>query len=180
VDLALRGVLAILFGVAVALWPWLFWLVIVYVFAAYALIDGVLSIYAAATGHGEAGPWWALLLEGLMGIAIVVLIVAWPPAGELALLILIAAWSMTTGVLEIAAAVRLGQYMQGAWLLGVSGVLSILLGLGFALFPVAGLLVTAWWIAAWSIAFGAFLIVLAFRLRSLVRQPSSMHRVPIS
>src|ERR1700730_6559522 len=84
--MALRGVLAILFGVLAFFWPALFWLVVVFTFGAYAIIDGVTAIILAVTGHREAGPWGALLLEGLVGIAAGIVAFAWPDITSLAML----------------------------------------------------------------------------------------------
>jgi len=177
--LALRGVLAILFGVLAFLWPGLWWLAVVYTFAAYALVDGAFALVAAVTGHGEAGPWWALVLEGLVGIAAGVIAFVWPGITEFALLYLIAGWCIATGVFEIAAAIRLRKHIRGEWLLALSGVVSIILGLALGLVPVAGLLAVAWWVGAYAVAFGVLLLVLAFRLRSLVRHPSRPEAVTV-
>lgn len=166
--LALRGVLAILFGVLAFLWPGLLWLAVVCTFAAYALIDGVMAIVAGVTG--QAGPWWALVLEGLVGIAAGIVTLIWPDITELALLYLIAGWSIATGVFEIAAAIQLRKYIEGEWLLALSGVLSIILGLALAFAPLAGLLVIAWWIAGYAIATGVVLLLLSLRLRRLVKR----------
>jgi uncharacterized membrane protein HdeD (DUF308 family) len=170
--LAIRGVLAILFGLVAFFWPGLVLLVFVYLFAIYAFADGILAITAAVTGHGQAGPWWALLLEGIVGIAAGVLAVVWPGITELALLFVIAGWSLVTGVFEIVAAVYLRRYMEGEWTLALSGVLSVILGLALVLVPAAGLLVIAWWVGAYAIAFGALLVVLAFQLRGLIGHAS--------
>jgi uncharacterized membrane protein HdeD (DUF308 family) len=166
---ALRGVLAILFGVVAFLWPGLLWLAVVYTFAAYALLDGLIAITAALSGHGPAGRWWALLLEGLVGIVAGILTLIWPGITELALLYVIAGWSLATGVFEIIAALRLRRYIEGEWALALSGVLSIILGLALALVPLAGLVVVAWWIGAYAVAFGVLLLALSFRLRRLAR-----------
>ena len=167
--LALRGALAVLFGVLAFFWPGLFWLVVVYTFGAYALIDGIMAIVLAVTAHGRVGPWWALLLEGVVGIAVAVLAFAWPGITELAMLYLIAGWCLAIGVLEIVAAIQLWRYLEGVWLLAVSGVLSVILGLGLAIVPGAGLLAVAWWVGAYLVVFGALLLALAFRLRGLTR-----------
>ena len=170
--LAIRGVLAILFGLVAFFWPGLVLLVFVYMFAIYAFADGILAITAAVTGHGQAGRWWALLLEGIAGIAAGILAVVWPGITELAFLFVIAGWSLVTGVFEIVAAVYLRRYMEGEWILALSGVLSVILGLALVIVPAAGLLVIAWWVGAYAIAFGALLLVLAFRLRGLVGHAS--------
>lgn len=166
---ALRGVLGIAFGLLVFAWPQLFWVAVVFTFAAYAIVDGAIGIVAAVTGQRQAGPWWALILEGVVSIAAGVLAIAWPDITELAMLFLIAGWCVVTGVFEIAAAVRLRKHIKEEWLLGLDGVLSILLGLALAFMPVAGLLVVAWWVGAWALVSGVLMLVLAFQLRSLAR-----------
>lgn len=180
---ALRGVLAILFGVAVFLWPLLFWLAAAYIFAAYALISGMLAVIVAVTGHGRAGRWWALLLEGLVGIVFGVLTFAWPLATaitELVLLYLIAFQYIFVGVFQVIAAFRLRQHVRNEWLLALSGVLSIVLGAAFVIFPpIVGATVVAWWVAAYSIVFGILLLGLGFRLRSLARHESRLEPVTV-
>jgi len=166
---ALRGVLAILFGVLIFFAPGLGVLFMVASFAAYALVDGVLAITAAVRGRGRDAPWWALLLEGIAGIGAAVVAIAWPGITALALLYVVAGWSIATGILEIAAAIRLRKYIEGEWLLALSGVLSILLGLVLGLMPVPGLLALALWIGAYAVVSGVLLLVLAFRLRGMAR-----------
>jgi uncharacterized membrane protein HdeD (DUF308 family) len=177
--LALRGVLAILFGMLAFFWPGLLWLVVVYTFGAYALLDGVLAIVAAVRGHRVFGRWWPLLLEGVVGIVVGIVAFAQPAIAELALLYVIAAWCFVTGVFQVVAAIQLRRYIRGEWALALSGVLSILLGLALGLVPVAGLLAVAWLIGAYSIVFGALLIALAFQLRALARHPSRTEAVTV-
>jgi uncharacterized membrane protein HdeD (DUF308 family) len=166
--LALRGVLAILFGVLAFLWPVLAWVVVVASFAVFALVDGIFALLAAFTGRGQ-GRWWALMLEGVLGIAAGVLTFIWPGITQLALLFFIAYWSIVTGVLEIVVAIRLRKEIEGEWLMGISGALSILLGVALLILPGPGALALAWLIAAYSLAFGALMLALAFRLRTLPR-----------
>jgi uncharacterized membrane protein HdeD (DUF308 family) len=168
--LALRGALAILFGVLVILWPALAWVVVVASFAAFALIDGAFAIVAAFAG-GQ-GRWWALLLEGVLGISAGVLTILWPGITQLVLLFFIAYWAIATGVFEIVAAIRLRKEIEGEWVLALSGVLSVLFGLALVILPGAGALAVAWLIAGYALAFGALMLAVAFRLRSFIRQGS--------
>lgn len=167
---ALRGALAVAFGIMAFLWPGLFWLAVVVTFAAYALVDGVFALVAAVRGDRDAGPRWALVLEGVVSIGAGVAAFAWPGITELALLWVIAGWAIATGVLAIVAAVRLRKEIRGEWALALSGILSIALGFGLALLPGPGLLGIAWWVGANSIVFGVLLVVLGFRLRGLARE----------
>jgi len=165
--LALRGVLAIVFGVLAALMPGITLFALVLLFGSYAIIDGGFAIVAAIRRRGTAGPWWALLLEGLIGIAAGVVTFVFPGLSALALVYVIGAWAIFTGVLEILAAFGLRRQIQGEWWLAATGVLSIIFG-GLVLFrPGAGALALVLWIGAYSIVFGILLLALAFRLRSL-------------
>jgi len=176
--LALRGVLAILFGVLAFLWPYLLWVVIVAMFAAYALLDGVFAIAAAFTGRGLA-PWWALLIEGVFGIAVAVVTLFWPEITGLALLYFIAFWAIATGVFQVIAAIQLRKEIEGEWALGLGGVLSVLFGMALVIWPGPGALAVAWLIGAYSIAFGVLMLVLAFRLRGATRHARRPQGVPV-
>ena len=165
--LALRGVLAIVFGVLAALMPGITLFALVLLFGSYAIIDGGFAIVAAIRRRGTAGPWWALLLEGLISIAAGVVTFVFPGLSALALVYVIGAWAIFTGVLEILAALGLRRQIQGEWWLAATGVLSIIFG-GLVLFrPGAGALALVLWIGAYAIVFGILLLALAFRLRSL-------------
>jgi uncharacterized membrane protein HdeD (DUF308 family) len=151
---------------------------LVLLYGAFALVDGVFAVAAALFGRRRGMPWWAMLVEGLFGIAIGILTFAWPGITALALLYLIAAWAVITGVFEIAAAIRLRQEIQGEWLLALSGALSVLFGVVLVLYPGAGALAVVWLIGAYAIAFGVLLLVLGFRLRSLSMRFSPLTITP--
>ncbi len=165
--LALRGVLAIVFGVLAALMPGITLFALVLLFGSYAIIDGGFAIVAAIRRRGTAGPWWALLLEGLIGIAAGVVTFVFPGLSALALVYVIGAWAIFTGVLEILAAFVLRRQIQGEWWLAATGVLSIIFGGLVLVRPGAGALALVLWIGAYAIVFGILLLALAFRLRSL-------------
>jgi uncharacterized membrane protein HdeD (DUF308 family) len=83
---------------------------------------------------------------------------------------MIAAWGIVTGVLEIVAAIRLRREMEGEWLLGLSGALSLILGMAILVliipYPAATILSAAWLIAFYGFAAGLVLIAQSLRLRS--------------
>jgi uncharacterized membrane protein HdeD (DUF308 family) len=161
-----RGLAAILFGILAFIWPGITLFVLVLFWGAYALVDGIFALIAAFSGQAAQQRWWVLLLEGLLGIAAGIITFLWPGMTAIALLYLIAAWAIVGGVLEIAAAIRLRQEIEGEWLLALSGVASIIFGVLMVIWPGAGALAVVWLIAGYAIVFGVLMIALAFRLRS--------------
>lgn len=168
--LVLRGVIGVLFGLAAFFWPGITLLALVLLWGAYALLDGIFALVAAVKKTDRQTPTWALVLEGIAGILAAVLAVVWPGITALVLVYLIAAWAIVTGILEIVAAIRLRREIPGEWLLGLSGVLSLLFGLYVAVFPGAGALAIVWIIGAYAIVFGILLIALGFRLRGFLHE----------
>jgi uncharacterized membrane protein HdeD (DUF308 family) len=165
----LRGVAGILFGVITVLAPGISLAALVMLFGAYAFVDGVLAIASAIRRRGTRARWGLLLFEGVAGVAVGVATLLWPGVTALALLYLIAAWALLTGVLEIAAAIALRKEIEGEWMLVLSGILSVGLGVMLAAFPGPGALAVVVWIGAYAFVFGALLVALGFRLRSLGR-----------
>lgn len=163
---ALRGVLALVFGLATLFNPALTLVVLVFLFGAYSFVDGIFTVIAAIANRRGERYWVALLVSGIIGIAIGVVTYLMPHVTALALLFLIAAWAIATGVTQIVAAIRLRKVIRGEWLLVVAGVLSVLFGLFLIAAPGAGALAVTLWIGVYALLFGIVLIALAFRLRS--------------
>ncbi|MBP1182044.1 HdeD family acid-resistance protein [Methylobacterium sp. PvR107] len=162
---ALRGVVAILFGAVAFIAPGAFVLSLVLFFAAYMFADGVFAIVGAVRAAQRHERWGFLLLEGLVDIIVGVAAVLVPAAAVWAFVLLLAVWALVTGGLMIAAAFRLHLH-YGRWWLVLGGVVSILFGIALILEPGMSALVLTWWIGAYTFAFGVLLLILAFQLRS--------------
>jgi uncharacterized membrane protein HdeD (DUF308 family) len=161
----LRGLLAIAFGVLVFVSPGMGIAVLVGLFAAWALIDGAALLIAGFQTRASDRNWWLAILEGLAGVAAAVIALIAPTYAATVLVLLIAAWAIVTGVIEIVAAVRLREQIRGELWLGLAGLLSVLVGIGMFFFPAAGALSILWLIGAFAVVFGIFLVGLGWRLR---------------
>jgi uncharacterized membrane protein HdeD (DUF308 family) len=167
----LRGVVAVLFGIAAFTWPGITLWALVALFGAYALVDGIFAIVEAFRRDVSRERWWALLFEGIVGIVIGVLTFLWPGLTAMGLLYLIAFWAIVTGVFEVITAIRLRHEIRGEWMMALIGILSMAFGLLLVAFPLAGALSLVLMIGAFAFATGALMIALGFKLRSL-RTPS--------
>jgi uncharacterized membrane protein HdeD (DUF308 family) len=170
--LALRGLAAIVFGILAFIWPGVTLSVLILLFGAYAIVDGVLALYAALRSGGKHV--WAPLLEGVVGIVAGLVAFFLPGLTALALLFVIAAWAILTGILEVIAAVRLRQVISNEWMLIFSGVLSVVFGLLLIAQPGAGALAVVWLIGIYAIIFGIAMLALAWRLRGMQEQHHPM------
>lgn len=167
--LALRGGVAVLFGIYAVIHPFAAAATLALIFGVFALVDGALNVVAGLRQREHGGPWGGLLFAGALAIAAGALTLWYPLATAAFLLYVIAAWAIVTGVGQIIAAVRLRRELRGEWLLILSGVLSVLFGLVLLAAPAAGVLVVATWIGAYAVFAGVLLLVLAFRLRGAAR-----------
>ena len=163
----IRGVVAILFGVIALVFPPVAIGVLVGLFAAWALIDGANSLLTGIRTRGVDRSWWLEVLEGAISVAAGVIALVLPGIASDVLLLLIAAWAIVTGVVQIITAIRLRTVIAGEAWLALAGVASIMFGVVLLVFPTAGALSIAWLIASFAIVFGAFLVMLGWRLRGV-------------
>jgi uncharacterized membrane protein HdeD (DUF308 family) len=175
---ALRGALAILFGVTALVWPGITLFALVLLFGAYSLVDGVFTLAAALGGRDrgttDTGSRIWLVVQGVAGIIIGVLAFVWPGITALALLWLIGIWAVVIGVLEVIAAVRLRR----EWLLGLSGAATALFGILLIAWPATGALTLIALIGISAVVFGVALLAFAERLRRQQRATTGSHRRP--
>ena len=167
----LRGIAAIVFGVIALVYPGLTVAVLVLLFGAWVLVDGVFRI-VGAIGHRASDPDWGWqLVIGILGIIIGFLTFHAPAITALALVIYIAAWALMIGATEIAVAFKLRREIKGEWFLILMGLLSIVFAIMLLWNPLPGALALVWLIASYAIVFGFLGIILGFRLRSLPTIP---------
>jgi uncharacterized membrane protein HdeD (DUF308 family) len=167
--LALRGVLAITFGFVALRWPGPTLLTLVLLFGTYALVDGLFGLIQGFHSRERDEHWWAVGLEGIVGVTIGLLTFLWPGTTAFVLLLFIAGWAVVSGILEIVAGIQLRDVIWGEWLMALSGILSVAFGVLMVVFRGAGAPSVVWLIGGYAIVFGILLTILAFRLRSLLK-----------
>jgi len=163
--LTIRGVAAVIFGILAFAWPGATIVVLVILFGAYALVDGIFALIAAVRAAQAHERWWAFLLEGIVGIAIGIITFFEPHVTAFALYFTIAAWAFITGVLEIAAAIQLRKQIANEIWLILGGIFSLLFGVLMLYRPLTGAIAIVWVIGFYAIVFGISMIALSLRLR---------------
>jgi uncharacterized membrane protein HdeD (DUF308 family) len=168
---ALRGLLAQIFGIIAILLPGVTIAALVLLFAAYMLVDGVFAIIGGVRAARRHERWGLLIFEGIANLVAGGIAIVWPLITIVAFIYLLAAWAIVSGGLVFAAALRL-QLEHGRWLLRFGGLVSLIWGLLLLFWPLAGAVALAWWMGAYALLFGVTLLVLAFRLHGQARRGS--------
>jgi uncharacterized membrane protein HdeD (DUF308 family) len=164
--IALRGVAAVVFGALAYIAPGATLATLVIFWGAYALVDGVLALVVGFTMRDNGKPLWAMIAIGLIGVGAGLATFMWPALTAITLIFIIGYWAILIGIFQIVAAIRLRRTIDNEWLLGLSGLLSIVFGLLLVLRPGEGALTLVWLIGGYAIIFGVLLVVLALRLRA--------------
>jgi uncharacterized membrane protein HdeD (DUF308 family) len=111
--------------------------------------------------------FWLAVLQGVVSIAAGLLALAFPDVAALSLLLIISAWAIVSGVVEVVMAIRLREQITGELWLALAGILSIVFGVLLFLFPTSGAITIVWIIGAFAIVFGIAMIALGWRLRGI-------------
>jgi len=166
--MGVRGIAAILFGLAILLLPPPTLASLVLLFGAYVAADGAFAIVAAVRAARRGARWWMLIFEGLINLGVAGAVLVWPLIAAVPPFVpLTSAWAIVTGALMLAAAHRLaGPY--GRWFLALGGAVSVAWGILLAAagpLPGGGSQATGRWLAGYALAFGVALLFVAFYLK---------------
>ena len=164
---AVRGIAAIVFGVAAFIWPGVTVIALVYLFGAYALVDGVFAVISAVRGDpATRGHGLYVTVLGIVSIIAGIGAFILPGITALTLLYIVAFWAIVTGAFALLAAVRLRKEITGEFWMALGGLASIAFGILAIVFPGSGLLSIIWLLAFYAIVFGVTLLGLSWRLRN--------------
>ena len=164
--IALRGVLAILFGVVAFVWPGPTVAVLVILLGAFALLEGITNIVIGVRGREGFE-----IFEGVVSAIVGLIFLFRPGIGALTVIYFVAAWAIITGITRVVAAIQLRRVLRNEWLLVLAGLASVLFGVIVAVFPGAGIVALIWFVAAWAIVIGVLLVALAIELRGMAHRP---------
>lgn len=111
--LAVEGIAGIIIGILTFVWPGVTTLVLLWLIAAWAVITGVLEVVAAIRLRRELRGEWMLIVSGVISVLFGILLMVWPAAGALAVIVLIGLYAIVFGVVLLALAFRLRRLGRG-------------------------------------------------------------------
>jgi uncharacterized membrane protein HdeD (DUF308 family) len=163
--LALRGLVALLFGLVVLFWPGLVFAVLALLFGIYAVVDGAITFLPALRSSDRGARRWLPLTEGAVGVIAGLAALLLSGMAGIGLVYVIVGWAVVTGTLKLLTAILLRAEVESGWLLAGSGALSVLFGVLLAALAGADVPFLAPLVATFAVVVGLALIVFAFRLR---------------
>jgi uncharacterized membrane protein HdeD (DUF308 family) len=163
--LALRGLVALLFGLVVLFWPGLVLTVLSILFGIYAVVDGAITLVPALRSPDQGTQKTLPLAEGAVGIVAGLVALLWPGLTAIGLVYAIAGWAVVTGVLKVLTAILRRAEVQNVWMLAGSGALSVLFGTLLVVLARSDMPFLAPFVGGFAVVVGLALIVFAFRLR---------------
>jgi len=168
----IRGIVFIIFGLAALVWPGITLFVLIVLFGAFALVEGIATIVQALRRTERGGGFWARIAGGVIGILVGLGVFFYPGITALLLVYIIAGWAIATGVLDIIAGISLRDKIKGEWWLVAAGVVSLLFGFLIAINPGAGALALVVIIGIYALIAGILLLVLGVQSREQPPTPA--------
>ncbi|WP_226435161.1 MULTISPECIES: HdeD family acid-resistance protein [Rhodococcus] len=167
----LRGIFAVIFGIIALVWPGITVWALVIVFAAYAIVDGILLIGQSIRDRARLDGWGWWLAMGIVSVLAGLVALFWPGATALVLLYIIAFYAILFGITGIVGALRFRTVPESGWAWSlVAGVLAVIFGVVLLIFPGSGILGLIILVGIYAILFGVLLIVMSFQVRSAAKK----------
>jgi len=170
--LVIRGIVAIIFGVIVAVWPTSTLLVIVWLFGIFAVIDGIVGVVHWIADRADRTGWD--LAGSIISIVAGLIAIIWPGPTVLAMTFLIGFWAILLGASQIAIAVRSRKLTPSWWIWLVTGIITLVFGFVLVLAPGVGILSVLWLLSLFAILEGILLILLGIVLRRVSRESAHL------
>ena len=166
--LLLFGLAAIVFGALAIGRPVAAAVALAWTAGIMALVEGLISLFALFDKDSGISKGW-LAFYALASLLFAYMAITNPASMAGAMVLVLAAWLIVAGIFRIVFAIRVRKVITGEWLLIVSGLLAILLGVMFAANPLAGMVTTSLWIGVCALVYGGFQVFAAFKLRKLAQ-----------
>lgn len=157
----LGGILTMLFGIAALFWPGLTLVTFVYLFSAYMLVWGVVSVIKGLTDlTSGVAMWWLTLLFGFIGLGVGVYLVRHPLVSFATLILLVGFTFIIRGVIDIVSGFAVDQSSTGRVLAFIAGGLGVVAGVFLLTQPADAGVAFVWVLGLYSLLAGPLFIAL--------------------
>jgi uncharacterized membrane protein HdeD (DUF308 family) len=166
-TILVRGIVSVAFGLFAIFWPAQFLQFLALAFGAYALIDGLLTIWSALSPKAEGRNRVLLLVNGVVSAVVGLAALIIPGQIAVYLILLIGLWNIAMGILQLVAAIVLRKELEGEIWLAISAIVSILFGVAIVANWAWGVMAVALLVGLAALVVGVILIAFAWRLRGI-------------
>ena len=160
-----QGIVALLFGIAAVFWPGLTLKVLVYLFGAFVLAWGVMSVVQGIMSVRTQTTWWLTLIFGIIGVGVGLYLVRHPLVSFSTFIVLIGFTLIFRGVIDIIGAFVDEQTATSKVLWVIAGLAAVLAGIFILNQPVSGGVAFVWVLGLYSLVFGPLMIALSLDLK---------------
>ena len=165
--LVLQGVLGIIVGVIALLYPDIALQTLALLIAAWAIVAGITQLFEGFRVAEMRGRSWPFAVIGVAAIAAGIIAAAVPGITILGLVLVLGYWLIISGAMEVYTAWKIREEVSGEWVIALTGILRIVLGVVIVAAPSIGAVFTVTYLAVAALFGGAMAIVLGLRLRGL-------------
>lgn len=165
-----QGVLSILFGILLLAWPSETLNILVGLFGLLTVLAGIIGIFAAIGAASSHESWGWQMISSVLGILAGLIILKWPAPTLLVVVLVLGFWAILTGLVGIIGAIVNHAELPHAWLIALSGAVSLLFGVLLLFWPGIGLLTLVYLAGIYAITYGVIACVLAMRVRSIAHR----------
>jgi uncharacterized membrane protein HdeD (DUF308 family) len=163
---AIQGLAALVFGLLTLVWPGISLQVMIALFGAFAIVHGIMALAASFDAAKQDLHWGSWLAVGILDLIAGLVAFFWPGLTALALLYVVVAWAIVTGIMSIGASIEWHDVVAHPWLLAFSGLLSLVLAIVLAVDPRDGILSLVWVVGIYAIVGGIAEIAFGFRVHN--------------
>lgn len=159
--LTLRGIVAVIFGIAAVFWPGITLVTLLYIFSAWILVDGVIRIVTGISriGHEQLG--FLTMVIGLLELGVGVYMLRHPTETFTTLILLIGFLLLIQGVVEVVSSLSSGETATRRTLAIIIGVAAVLAGILMLFQPAASGVAFVWILGLYALIAGPMLIAMS-------------------
>ena len=164
--LAVRGIIALVFGLAAVFWPDFVWGALYLIFGIFAVLTGIVLVVGAVVNRRYSNDWWIILVMGILALLVALLMFMHPGPVTRVVVLLIGLWALLSGLFDVIAGFSLRKEMEGEWLLILAGLISMLVGV-YVLFNLdSGAEVIMLVVGIYNILAGLLILITAYTARN--------------